>query len=296
VGIDSLSCSREQLAMKKHTSHVPNYLNLKIGYREGNAAWALAEDEGGVGFLGLAAVLLASCSTVFIAAATLHDLLMRSTSKSQPLPTLRQLQVLLQALEYKLAPAVFHDHICKWSTLLYDGIMQGLDPTSRYHTFLRNPLALETMLQSHIPKETSGEWADILECIAQLERLGEADFVEIQLGDCSILGWLIAFIKWCVGLPSTVRIGSFTLIDQPRARILITVEEPNADPFNSARRTRKYIIYRTVENLREIAYHFPNYTIYGTVDNTALPYHYGMVSISSRLNYCLRESGLRTYL
>ena len=265
-------------------------MNLKIGYREGDAAWALAEDEGGVRFLGLAAVLLASCSSIFLAATTLQDLLKRSASKSQPLPTLRQLQALLKALEYKLSPALFYDHVCKWSTLLYDTLAKhGQTTTSATHSFPDSQSELIAILRPDLPNETSGEWADIIDCLAQLERLGEADFVEVRLSNPSMVGWLIAFVKWCTGLPPTVRIGSVTIVDQPRTRILVSVES-RAAPYDYNHKRREYIIYRTVENLREILYRSPTYSHTSTSANRPG----GLVTVSSRLNGCLRHACLKT--
>lgn len=168
---------------RSRSSYTIKFLKSKIGYAKGDSADHLTSSDGGVRFLSLACALLCT-SNSFFAASTLHAMVLESApsrlTNDQSMPTLKQLQQLLDALEYKLTRADFAKEVSGWQ----------LD---QHHHW---PLVNDNM-------HPSGELIHaMVHAFRAIDRLGAGVTAEIRA--YSGVPWIISFTKWCLGMPPSV--------------------------------------------------------------------------------------------
>lgn len=185
-------------------------------YLEGDSAWFLAESEGGIRFLGLAAVLVASGEPLFSAAELLHGLLQSSDQRRRhSMPTVRQLQALLQATQPKILSAGFSDNVVQWSNL----IMRRVEE-ERITNIPDDAVAF--------PRWKPVILTEVLKALSELDRIGEADFLELTVpGFCA--AYMISFVKWCTGDVPAVVFAHARMVDSPVSRIILKCTTHAAD-------------------------------------------------------------------
>jgi hypothetical protein len=204
-------CQETQLkvrrdAMKHKPTYVVNFLRSTIGYAKDDCAIQLASSNSGLRFLGLAATLHCTASN-FIGAQALELMITSSAGQNQELPTVPQLQELLSAVEYKVNRTGFAESIIGWETYL----TEHPDVSEEFRTYSRASVdhpSIESLKQ-------------LVDALRDLDRLGSASSVHIKAGTCC--PWVIAFIKWCLGMPPTVILEDGTvLLQQDGARVIVT--------------------------------------------------------------------------
>ncbi|KAF1352056.1 hypothetical protein BDV97DRAFT_397107 [Delphinella strobiligena] len=177
-----------------HGYQTIKFLKSKIGYAKGDSADHLASSDGGVRFLSLACALLCM-SDSFSAASALHAMVLESAPSSlvndQMMPTLKQLQQLLAALEHKLTRADFARDVSGWQFGQHQQwplVNDGMHPSQEL---------IKAMVQS----------------FRAVDRLGTGGIVEIRA--YTGIPWIISFTKWCLGVPLSVTTGDGTIILDP---------------------------------------------------------------------------------
>ena len=119
------------------------------------------------------------------------------------MPTIQQLQQLLEAVNRKIGNSGFSSVLDGW----------------------------QTWAKTVVPAEVHGcrpalaDWKGlngILKALSSLDRIGEAEHVEIS-AFWRLVPWLIALIKWCTGQPPAVRVGSNEEVLLPSAGSRVTL-------------------------------------------------------------------------
>lgn len=226
----------KQAQKKQHS--VIKYLQAQVGYFANDSASHLSSSANGVRFLSLVAMLL--CSSSHFEAAKALDLMIRASSfQGQMIPTVIQLQDLIQALEAKLTHTGFADEIYGWRTLLlansYFGSMKSRDKLDAYP----GPENLRALVDA----------------FRTLMRLGETtseDMVNEQrtlvISAEAAIPWIISYAKWCSGIPPNVFLEDGTsILCQPGSRIAIHVVE-RAEPKAKEHLSIKIELFEAIDS------------------------------------------------
>jgi hypothetical protein len=252
----------EKEARKHHTSYIVKFLKAKIGYSAHDSAIQLSSTNAGVRFLSLAAALLCTSSN-FTGAEALALMIKASSQKDQLLPTLIQLQDLLGALDYKLVRTRFADDIVGWETFL----VEHPDSSSHIRQAIR-------FTQLHPAVDELGKLVD---AFRNIERVGEGDPTSIRITAAVTSPWIIAFTKWCLGIPPNIIAADGTkLLSQPNSKVTLVVEAK----FST---TATVEIFRDIKNPTELW--SGNFTLYSPSRWT------GMLSIPQFGKRRLRDIG-----
>ena len=200
----------EREAGRRHEASVVHFLQASIGYSANDSSSQLASTSAGVRFLCLAATLLCTGS-YFQAAWTLERMIRNTAGKNQILPTIPQLQGLINALEPKLMRAGFGNAVLGWETYL-----------------MGSPLATDD-LREHVRLDkaypSSDEIEALVDALRSIGRLGESKHDScIVINSRSCYAWIIAFIKWCMGSPPVVLMqDDSVLLEQDNSRIVLRI-------------------------------------------------------------------------
>ena len=211
----------EDLIIKVSGPKRVRFMKAQIGYSANDSATQLSRSLAGIQFLGLAAALMSSMNA-FEGANALSEMLTASASDKTLLPTARQLKDLLGAMEHRVIRSGFTDTWVGYQILL----SRGLGPSSD-EDYYGWPYELEHLRS--IP--ASDGVSKLVEAFRQLNRLGDATTITVQATSCA--AWVMAFTRWCLGLPpSTILPHGMALLDQPASQItLFTGKNANASDF-----------------------------------------------------------------
>lgn len=168
----------EDVGKLHHFSSTIKFLKSRIGYAKGDCADYLASSDGGVRFLGLAAALLCTSSSL-VAASTVHTMIRNGaptgSTNDTVLPTLNQIQFLLESLEHKMCRAGFGTYVSTWQILLGKLCPFGND-------------------ELHPPMQMIEALVDSFRTIDTLEN---GDLIEVHA--YAGIPWIVTFITWCLG-------------------------------------------------------------------------------------------------
>ena len=199
----------EDLIIKVSGPKYVRFMSAQIGYSANDSATQLSRSLAGVQFLGLAAALVSSVD-MFQGANALSVMLMDSASDKTLLPTARQLKDLLRVIEHRLNRSSFADVWVGYQILLSGGLNASLE---------QDRLGRPRSGQRRCTPEVDGIWK-LVEAFRQLNRLGNAIAITIRTTSCA--SWVMAFTRWCLGLPpSTILPNGKALLDQPASRITL---------------------------------------------------------------------------
>lgn len=188
-------------------------MRAQIGYSANDSATQLTRSLAGIQFLGFAAVLASSVGA-FEGADALSVMLMDSASDKTLLPTARQLKDLLNVMDHRLNRSGFADMWVGYQILLSGGLRASSDQ-GRYEL-------LDSVDLMQIPK--SDGISNLVKAFGQLNRLGDATAITIRAASCA--AWVMAFTRWCLGVPpTTVLPNGLRLLDQPASRITLFIDK-----------------------------------------------------------------------
>ena len=196
-------------------------MKAQIGYSANDSATQLSRSLAGIQFLGLAAILTSSMNA-FEGANALSEMLTASASDKTLLPTARQLKDLLSVMEHRVVRSGFTDIWVGYQILLSSHLR-----TSSDEGHYQGPNQLEDFLE--IP--ASDGFSKLIEAFRQLNRLGNATTITVRA--CSCAAWVMAFTRWCLGIPPSVIIPyGKALLDQPTSQVaLLLVNTVNGTSF-----------------------------------------------------------------
>ena len=180
-----------------------------VGYSADDCATQLGSTLAGLQFLGLAATLTTTLS-LFDGATALQLMLKSSAVDKTLLPTTIQLRDLLASLEPRMHRSGFADDVVGWYLMLSD--------VSDMRTE-RRPLASDG---GYSPSMEAVQ--NLVDCFRELHRIGGATAIKATIRVRSCAPWIIAFTKWCLGVPPSVYLDSGTpVIEQPASKVVIIV-------------------------------------------------------------------------
>lgn len=215
------------LIIKVSGPKIVRFMSAQVGYSANDCATQLSRSLAGEQFLGLAAALVSSVD-MFEGADALSMMLMASASDKTLLPTVRQLKDLLGAMEHRLNRSGFTD-ICVGYQIYLRGARSALynlrdDPP-------REPFERLDKGSEYMCYPGSNGISKLVEAFGELNRLGDATTITIQATSCA--PWVMAFTKWCLGIPpSTYLPDGKALLDQPASRVtLFTSNDAKASAF-----------------------------------------------------------------
>lgn len=200
----------EDLIIKVSGPKHVRFMRAQIGYSANDSATQFSRSLAGIHFLGLAAVLTSSVD-MFDGANTLSEMLMDSASDKTLLPTARQLKDLLVVMEHRLVRSGFTDMWVGYQILLSGGLRASSEQGRC------KPLGKSVDLMQ-IPK--SDGISNLVKAFGQLNRLGDATAITIQATSCA--PWVMAFTRWCLGVPPSIILpNGEALLDQPASRVTL---------------------------------------------------------------------------
>ena len=175
-----------------------------IGYSADDCATQLGSTLAGLQFLGLAATLTTTLS-VFDGATALQLMLKSSAADKTLLPTTIQLRDLLASLEPRMHRSGFVDDVVGWYLMLSD--ISGMR-TGREGDYSPSMKTVQ----------------NLVDCFRELHRIGSATAIKATIRVRSCAPWVIAFTKWCLGVPPSVYLDSGTpVIEQPASKVVVIV-------------------------------------------------------------------------
>ena len=174
--------------------------------------------------------------TIFEGANALSVMLTASASDKTLLPTLSQLKDLLAVMEHRVLRSGFTDIWVGYQILRSGGFRPSFDRD--YH---EGPYKLEDLMGT----PASDGVSKLVEAFRQLNRLGDATTIVVRATSCA--AWVMAFTRWCLGLPpSTILPQGKALLDQPASRItLFTGDSRNASAFEIS-------VHRSIDSPAEL--------------------------------------------
>ena len=196
-------------------------MKAQIGYSANDSATQLSRSLAGIQFLGLAAVLTSSMDA-FEGANALSEMLTASASDKTLLPTARQLKDLLLVMEHRVIRSGFSDLWVGYQILLSGGLRASSD-----EDYFEGPYILEDLRSFPAYDGVS----KLVEAFRQINRLGDATTITVRTTSCA--AWVMAFTRWCLGIPpSTILPHGKALLDQPASQITIfTGDRAKASAF-----------------------------------------------------------------
>ena len=207
------------------------FIKAQIGYSANDSATQLSQSLAGIQFLGLAAGLTSSMGA-FAGANALSEMLTASASDKTLLPTARHLKDLLEVLEHRVIRSGFSDIWVGYQILLSAALKIFSDKHDYGGQYELEELGI-------FP--ASDGVLKLVEAFRQLSRLGDATTISVRATSCA--AWVMAFTRWCLGLPpSTILPDGKALLDQPASQITLFIEGgANADGFEIS-------VYRSVDS------------------------------------------------
>jgi hypothetical protein len=202
---DESSRKIEDVIRKVTAPSVIKFLKAQVGYSPDDSAAHLSRSQAGVRFLALVAPFISTMS-LFDAALALEAMLRRSAVDTTLLPTARHLQDLLAALECRLVRSGFTDSVLGWELLLprIPNIPESL------YNFFENR-------HSSYPDKNGIE--RLVNAFRELDRIGDATSVVLKTTTCT--GWVIAFTKWCLGVPPSIVLEDGTPLLEQNSRVTV---------------------------------------------------------------------------
>ena len=210
------TCRKVEQAMKTPESTPIGFIRATVGFPADDCGSQLSKSLAGVQFLGLATALVSSLGA-FEAGNVLEILLKSTTSDRTLLPTARQLKELLASLEPRCNTCGFTDSVVGWRIFLSSNA--HMDETQRdfWKTSTQRPH------DQGIEKLVDG--------IRQLARIGDANATQVRIKSTSCTPWVIAFTKWCLGIPPSIYLDDGTpILENPDSRVSIIASSDDSNP------------------------------------------------------------------
>lgn len=248
----------EDLIIQVSGPKLLRFLSAQVGYSAHDATTQLSQSLAGVQFLALAAALVSSVE-LYEGADAVSAILTASAGDKTLLPTPRQLRDLLAVTEHRLNRSGFTDECLGYQTMLLG--MPGISTEQR-----------DCWQKSNCYPVPDGI-SKLVDAFRQLGRVGDATAVNIRAGSC--VPWVMAFTKWCLGLPPSLLLeDGTTLLIQPGSQVTVfTVTGRGARTFDIT-------IHKAIDSLEEL------------LESEASPNHItGMVSIERLGQYACQEMG-----
>jgi len=202
------------LCSRSHESTVVSFLKARIGYRDGDCGWQLAQTHAGVRFLGLASCL--STLGSWNAALILHKLIFTTATDKKLVPTAQHLKQLMMAVEYRLARSGFSESALGWARIFKEEMATQGDGSGLQ-------LSVGQKMATMVPP--SDVVVGLTQTMSCLARVGEETRrIEITTpGDHA--AWLAAFVKWCLGAPPTIVSQNGRSLVQNDSRVILRLIE-----------------------------------------------------------------------
>lgn len=204
----------QETCRKMETSVVPttkpavvHFLRGTVGYSANDCATQLGTSLAGVQFLGLASALVSTLGP-FKGGNALEVMLKSSAADRTLLPTARQLKDLLASLEHRCLRSGFADSVIGWRTFMFQFIRE------------RENHQDWAIGAAHCP--SSEGLQDLVDAFRQLSRIGPSTVVKVTVKAYSCAPWVVAFTKWCLGMPPSIYLADGTpILEQPDAKIAV---------------------------------------------------------------------------
>lgn len=194
------TCSKiEKLVKKSRTSAVLKFLPVAIGYSANDCASELARSLAGIQFLALAAALVTTLGP-YNGGNALEAMLKSSAADKTLLPSARQLRDLLASLEHRCVLSGFADSVVGWQ------------------------LFLSELPQSKLWNYPGSDGLEkLIDAFRQLSRIGDTDPMSVTLTTTTCAPWVVAFTKWCLGIPPKIQLNGSQLLEQPTSRVTVII-------------------------------------------------------------------------
>ncbi|KAL8948744.1 MAG: hypothetical protein Q9222_005097 [Ikaeria aurantiellina] len=186
------------LCTRDHYSAVLNFIKARIGYGKGDSSWQLAQSNAGQRFLGLVTCLHGLGP--WNGSGVLHELIHSTASDKRFVPNRQNLKQLVQALESKLALSGFAEDVVGWGLVFYPQYFSPVDDQD----FRARETAAPDFSTKNPPAKTV---VDLTKALSQLARVGEEIHRMEITPSVDHAAWLVAFVKWSLGVPPIVIFG-----------------------------------------------------------------------------------------
>lgn len=186
------------------------FLKVTVGFFKDDCATQLGSNSAGVRFLALASALLNSLS-LMEATKAVHAMILETAADAMLVPNFNNLHALMESIEGRCQRSGFTNDVVGYAILFSRTLdsVEGKDIT-----------------ESHGWRPTSDMISQLVEAFRQLGRIGNPEIVGLTIVAKKEASWIVAFTKWCIGLPPTVYLGDSPegkVLDQPRCPVTVRV-------------------------------------------------------------------------
>lgn len=202
------TCNKiERLVRRSPTSAVLNFIPVIIGYSAHDCASQFVLSLAGIQFLALAASLVTTVGP-YEGGNALEAMLKKSAADKKLLPSARQLRDLLASLEHRCVLSGFADSVVGWQMFLSEL------PQSRLWNY---------------PSVDGLE--KLVDAFRQLSKIGDNEPISVTVTTATCAPWVIAFTKWCLGIPPKIQLRNRSLLVQPTSRVTVMISPADSPEF-----------------------------------------------------------------
>lgn len=250
---------------------VVRFLQATVGYSMDDCAIYLSKSLAGLQFLSLAAALVTSMNLSH-ASISLDQMLRDSATDKTLLPTRGQLQTLLGSLDGRCQSAGFADTVIGWQIML-DQLGFSSPPLHGQPRILNKNQALGVLP----PPDGISKLVDLFR---QLRRVGDASMTGASIHATACAPWVIAFTKWCLGIPpSLLQQDGKIILEQSGSQVTVIL-----DPSSSRYYDFDISIQHTIGSPTELL----------LAQSSPDAMWSGMISVSSLAKYRMQDYGFTT--
>jgi hypothetical protein len=194
------------------------FLRATVGYSAGDCATHFSQSQAGIQFLGLASAMVTTMGP-FLGGTALHEMLKSSAADKTLLPTARQLKDILASLSPRCQLSRFPDNVLGWEVFFG----KALSARTGYRSWSATYQDRYEEQQQYVKHPSEKGVKDLVEAFRQLARLGESTVTKVTVESHYLqTPWVVAFSKWCLGIPPLVFLEDGTpILSQSDSKVVV---------------------------------------------------------------------------
>ncbi|XWW96067.1 hypothetical protein V2A60_004037 [Cordyceps javanica] len=197
---------------------VLKFIRGTVGYSANDCATYFGSSQAGLQFLGLATALGASMDT-FRCTKLIHHMLDNSTGDKSMVPTLMQVEDLMESLVPRCRLSSFGDELVGWHCLLSKLVHQHDKKLDKY-------------MASHRGAPSADSLKGVVDAFRELYRIGDSGAVRAVFTVSNLAPWLTTFTKWCLGSPPSIYLQDGTpILETADSNVRIHILNPEDERY-----------------------------------------------------------------
>ncbi|TQV93800.1 hypothetical protein IF1G_07532 [Cordyceps javanica] len=197
---------------------VLKFIRGTIGYSANDCATYLGSSQAGLQFLGFVTALGASMDTLQCTK-VIHGMLEVSTADKSIVPTMMQMEDLIESLVPRCRLSSFGDELVGWHCLLSKLVHQYDEDLDKYMTSNRGAPSADSL-------------KGVVDAFRELYRSGDNGAVRAVFTVSDLAPWLTTFTKWYLGSPPSIYLQDGTpILETIDSNVRIQILKPQDERY-----------------------------------------------------------------